>query len=149
MSTTVIKNKKATFEFELLEKVVAGIVLTGTEIKSIRAGTANLKESYCYFKKGELYIKNMHIAEYKHGNIYNHDPYRERKLLLKKRELKKLHNKVKTRGLTIVPVKLFIASSGYAKIEVALAKGKKVYDKRASLKEKELKREVDRAHKYS
>ena len=138
----VIKHRKASFEFDLQDRYVAGIVLAGTEIKSIREGRANLKDSYCYFHGEELYVKNMHITEYTHGNIYNHEPKRDRKLLLKKQELKKLNDKVKTKGFTIIPTKLFIGNSGYAKLEIALAKGKQVHDKRKTLKEKELKKDI-------
>ncbi len=144
MSNPVVKNRKASFEFELLEKFVAGIALTGTEVKSVRAGNANLKDAYCFFKQGELFVKNMHISEYTYGNIYNHEPKRDRKLLMKKRELNKIHDKVKSKGLTLIPVKLFFSSTGYAKLEIALARGKKLHDKRASLKEKDLKREMNR-----
>lgn len=138
----VFKHRKAHFEFELHDRYVAGMVLTGTEIKAIREGRANLKDSFCYFHKGELYVKNMHISEYTHGNIENHEPKRDRKLLMKKSELNKLHDKVKAKGFTIVPTKLFIGKSGYAKLEVALARGKQVHDKRRALKEKELKKDI-------
>jgi SsrA-binding protein len=143
----VIKNKKASHDFEFLEKFVAGIQLTGTEIKSLRAGKANLIDSYCVFYKGELYIKGMHIAEYWWGNLNNHDPMRERKLLLKSRELHKLEKKVKESGSTIIAIKVFINDRGLAKAEIALAKGKKEYDKRENLKQKDAKREMDRAIK--
>jgi len=145
MSETInIKNKKASFEFFILDKFTAGIQLQGTEIKSIRDGKANITDAYCMFFNNELLIKNMHIAEYKYGSIYNHEPKRERKLLLNKRELKKLQNKLKDKGLTIVPVLLFINEKGFAKLEIALAKGKKLYDKRTTLKNKETQREMDR-----
>ena len=137
-----IKNKKAHHEFHILEHFTAGIVLQGTEIKSIRAGRASLKEAYCYFNHGELYIKSMHIAEYKFGSYQNHDPKRDRKLLLNKQELKKLHSQVKIRGHTIVPLRLFISEKGLAKVEIALGKGKNVHDKRQTLKEKELKQQM-------
>ena len=139
-----IKNKRAAFDYELVERFEAGIQLTGTEIKSIREGKASLTESYCYFRKDELWVKNLHITEYSKGNIYNHDPVRERKLLLKKRELRRLQDKTKEKGLTIVPVRLFINERGFAKIEIALAKGKKHFDKRDSIKEKDVKREMNR-----
>ena len=139
-----IINRKAKFEYQFLAEHDAGIILTGTEIKSIRAGNANLKEAYCYFKDGELFINNMNIAEYKFGNINNHEPTRTRKLLLQKTELKKLLRKVKEKGMTIVPYKLFINDRGFAKLTVALAQGKKAYDKRASIKEKDNKRDLDR-----
>lgn len=137
-----IKNKKAHHEFYILERFTAGIVLHGTEIKSIRAGKASLKEAYCYFRQSELYIKSMHIAEYKFASFQNHDPKRDRKLLLNKKELKKLHSQVKIRGHAIVPLRMFISEKGLAKVEIALAKGKNVHDKRQTLKEKELKQQM-------
>lgn len=140
-----IVNKKAGFEFELLEKYTAGIILSGTEIKSVREGKVNMSDAFCAFTAGELYVRNMHISEYSLGTHYNHEPKRPRKLLLQKRELKKLLTKVKERGLTIVPVRLFISDTGYAKIEIALARGKKVHDKRDSIKEKDLKRDMARS----
>lgn len=143
-----IKNKKARFQYEIHDKYTAGIQLLGTEIKSLRDGKASLVESYCYFNKEELYVRNMHIAEYSHGNINNHDPLRERKLLLHRKELDKLSSKVEKGNNTIVPIRLFINESGFAKMEIALATGKKLYDKRDSLKEKDLKREMDRKAKY-
>lgn len=137
-----IKNRRASFDYTFLDTYVAGIVLTGTEIKSVRAGKASLVDSYCYFSlQGELYIKNLHIAEYFWGNAWGKpDPKRDRKLLLTKKELRKLSREVKEKGNTIVGVKLFIADSGYAKVLIALAKGKKEYDKRESIKEKDLRR---------
>ncbi|HUW05285.1 MAG TPA: SsrA-binding protein SmpB [Williamwhitmania sp.] len=140
----VIKNKKATFLFELLDVYTAGIVLTGTEIKSIRLGKASIVESYCYFINTELWIKGMHVAEYWWANRYNHDPNRERKLLLTKKELLKLKKRTQEKGLTIIPTKLFINDKGIAKIDIALAKGKKVFDKREDIKKKDTKREMDR-----
>ena len=139
-SKVEIKNKKASFEFELLEKFTAGIVLTGTEIKSIRAGKASLVDSYCYFVGNELLVKNMHVADYWWGTFNQHDPRRDRKLLLTKRELKKLQRAYKEKGMTIVATRLFIAENGYAKLNIALARGKKEYDKRESIKEKDLRR---------
>jgi SsrA-binding protein len=139
-----IKNRKAYHEYFILEKFVAGIQLTGTEIKSIRTGKVSLAEGYCTFKGNELFIVNIHIAEYKFGTHYNHDPKRDRKLLLTKRELKKLANKTREKGLTIIPTVLFINEKGLAKLEIALAKGKKLYDKRESLKTKDSKRDLDR-----
>lgn len=140
-----IQNRKARFEYEILDKYEAGIKLLGTEIKSIRDGKASLPESYCYFKGEELYIKNMNIAEYSHGSDQNHDPTRERKLLLHKRELTKLHdNLTKGGNNTIIPLRLYINDNGLAKLEIALATGKKLYDKRASIKDKDMKREHDR-----
>lgn len=143
-NTTEIRNKKATHEFFLEEKFIAGLVLKGTEIKSIREGKASLKEAYCYIREGELFIKSMHIAEYKYGSYENHDPKRDRKLLVNKKELKKISTKVKEKGNSIVPVRLFINEKGLAKLEIALAKGKKLHDKRDSLKEKDMKRQMDR-----
>lgn len=144
-----IKNRKARFQYEILDKYEAGMKLLGTEIKSIRDGKASLAESYCYFKDGELYVKNMHIAEYSHGNIQNHDPLRERKLLLHKRELEKLLSKMEKGGnSTIVPLRVFINEKGFAKMEIALATGKKLHDKRDSIKEKDMKRDMDRRMKY-
>ena len=137
-----IKNKKAGFEFHLLENYVAGIQLTGTEIKSIRDAKANLSDAYCMFENGELWVKNMHVSEYKEGSYNNHEPKRQRKLLLTKKELYKLNQKVKTKGMTIIPVKLFINERGYAKLEIALARGKKFHDKREDLKLKEARREM-------
>lgn len=143
-----IKNKRAWHDYNILETYIAGIQLTGTEIKSIRNGKANLSDAYCYFTKGELYVKNMHISEYSHGSIFNHDPKRERKLLLHKNELIKLERKVKERGVTIIPLKLFINERGLAKLEIALARGKKIYDKRESIKQKDLQREIERLSKF-
>lgn len=139
-----IKNKKASHEYFLEEKYVAGIQLNGTEIKSIRYGKASLTDAYCVYFKEELFVRNMHISEYKLGTHYNHEPKRDRKLLLTKRELEKLKTKVNEKGYTLVPVALFINEKGLAKLEIALAKGKHTYDKRASLKEKDLKRDLDR-----
>jgi SsrA-binding protein len=143
----VIKNKKASHDYEFLDKYIAGIKLTGTEIKSIRLGKATLADSYCLFRKNELYIKGMHISEYWWGNINNHDPLRERKLLLKARELKKIERKVKETGYTIVTIKVFINDRGLAKAEIAVARGKKEYDKRETLKRKDATREMDRMRK--
>lgn len=143
-----IKNKKAFFEYEIIESFIAGIQLQGTEIKSIREGKAGLVDSYCQFAVGELYVKNMHIAEYFFGNLRNHEAKRERKLLLQKKELRKLERKVRETGLTIVPLKLFLNEKGFAKIEIGLARGKKVYDKRESLKQNDARRDMDREMKY-
>ena len=142
-----IKNKKAYHDYEIIEKYVAGLQLLGTEIKSIRMGKVSLGESYCLFAKKELYVRGMQIAEYAWGSYNNHTPARERKLLLNKSELKKLQRKVKESGLTIIVLKLFIAGSGYAKIEIGLAKGKKEYDKRETIKRKDTQRQMDRLHK--
>ena len=144
---TVIKNKKASHEFEFIEKFIAGIVLTGTEIKSIREGKATIGDSYCQFSNGELFIKGMHISEYWWGNINNHEPLRERKLLLTRRELRKLDRKVRETGLTVIPIKIFITERGLAKAEIALSRGKKEYDKRETLKRKDAVREMDRSRK--
>jgi SsrA-binding protein len=143
--TVSIKNKRASFEYFLLQEFTAGIQLTGTEIKSIREGKASIADAYCIFRGNELFVVNMHVAEYSLGNIYNHDPKRERKLLLTRRELHKLLVKVKERGLTIIPTLLFISDKGLAKLNIALAKGKHSYDKRESLKEKDVKREIERS----
>ena len=143
-----IKNKKATFEYELIEKFVAGMQLVGTEIKSIRNGKVSMNDAYCQFHGVELYAKNIHISEYELGTCNNHLAKRDRKLLLTKRELDKLDRKLKESGLTIVPTRLFINDRGLAKLEIALARGKKVYDKRETLKQKDSKREMDRMMKY-
>lgn len=143
-----IKNKKARFEYELLEEYTAGIVLTGTEIKSIRNSKASIAESFCEFnERGELFTVNMHIEEYAFGTRYNHRPKAQRKLLLNKKELKKLHREVQNTGLTIVPIRLFITDKGFAKLRIALAKGKKLYDKRETIKDRDNKRDLDRIKK--
>ena len=147
-NTVNIKNKKAKFEYEILDKYTAGIVLTGTEIKSIRDSKASIAESFCEFnEQGELFVINMTIQEYVYGNYYNHAPKAERKLLLNKRELKKLEKEVRNVGLTIVPLRLFINEKGYAKLEIALARGKKLYDKRDTIKDRDNKRNLDRIKK--
>jgi SsrA-binding protein len=146
-SDIVIKNKKASHDYEFLEKFIAGIVLTGTEIKSIRLGKATLADSYCQFSNGELFLKGMLISEYWWGNLNNHDPLRERKLLLNKKELKKIERKVKETGLTIIVIKVFLNERGFAKAEIAISKGKKEYDKRETLKRKDSDRELDRTRK--
>ena len=143
-----IKNRKVTFDYELLEKFIAGIKLTGTEIKSIRSGKVNLTESYCQYYGGELFVKNMHISEYDLGTCNNHEARRDRKLLLNRKELNKLEKKVKESGLTIVCVKLFINDRGLAKLEIALARGKKTYDKRETLKQKDAQRDMDRMKRF-
>ncbi len=139
-----IRNKKASYEYQFIEKYIAGIVLTGSEIKSIRQGKVNLQDAYCTFLRNELYVKEMHISPYTMAREVNHEPKRERKLLLNKRELKKLEAKHNEKGLTIVPTRIFINDRGLAKLEIALARGKKLYDKREDIKEKELKREMAR-----
>ncbi|MGA0896400.1 MAG: SsrA-binding protein SmpB [Flavobacteriaceae bacterium] len=143
-----IQNKRARFEFELLDEYTAGIVLTGTEIKSLRNSKASIAESFCEFnEKGELFTVNMNIDEYAFGTRYNHRPKAQRKLLLQKRELKKLHKEVKNSGLTIVPLRLFINDKGFAKLKIALARGKKLYDKRETIKDRENKIHLDRVKK--
>jgi SsrA-binding protein len=139
-----IKNKKAAFEYFLLETFSCGMQLTGTEIKSLRDGKANLTDAYCLFVDNELFIKNLHISEYSFGTHYNHEPKRDRKLLLTKRELRKILSKTNEKGLTIIPTLLFINEKGLAKLEIAIAKGKKLYDKRETLKTKDTQREIDR-----
>ena len=139
-----IKNKRASFEYIFLDKFIAGIQLTGTEIKSIREGKAGISESFCVIINDELWVRNMNINEYSKGNIYNHEPKRDRKLLLKKQELKKLINKLKDQGLTVIPLYMFISKSGYAKLEIALSKGKKIFDKREDIKKRDTQRDLDR-----
>jgi len=146
-SDIVIRNKKASHDYEFLEKYIAGIKLTGTEIKSIRLGKAALADSYCLFHDGEMFLKGMHISEYYWGNLNNHDPLRERKLLLTRRELRKIERKVRETGLTIVVLKVFINDRGLAKAEIAISKGKKEYDKRETIKKKDQDREMDRFRK--
>lgn len=146
--TISIKNKKAYFEYFLLEEYTAGIQLTGTEIKSIREGKVSFVDSFCSFQGNELFVLNLHISEYSMGTHYNHDPKRPRKLLLNARELKKLQNKTKEKGLTIIPVLLFINDKGFAKLTIALAKGKHSYDKRETIKKKDVQRELDRRKDY-
>ncbi|MBP1640830.1 MAG: SsrA-binding protein [Bacteroidetes bacterium] len=142
-----VKNRRAFFDYELSDFLVAGIQLFGTEIKAIREGKAGLSDSYCLFINGELWVKNMHIAEYSFGTYANHESRRDRKLLVTKRELAKLVRATKETGLTIIPTKLFVNEKGLAKLEIAVAHGKKSYDKRQTLKEKEDKRQMDRAYK--
>ncbi len=139
-----IRNRQAGFEYELLDKYVAGIVLTGTEIKSIREGKVNLQDGHCYMNNGEMFVKGVNITPYAQGTHYNHEATRERKLLLKRSELAKLERKVEEKGLTIVPLRLFLNDRGFAKLEIAVARGKKQHDKRASIKEREAKRELNR-----
>lgn len=138
-----ILNRKARYDYEILDKYEAGIVLTGTEIKSIRRGSANLKDSYAIIKNGEVYLLNMYISEYKEGNIFNHDETRTRKLLLHKSEINKINDKISIKGLTLVPVKLYFAH-GKAKIELAVARGKHTYDKKDAIKQRDIKRETDK-----
>lgn len=143
-----IQNKKARFEYEILDKYVAGIILAGTEIKSIRQSKASIAESFCEFNdRGELFVINMYVDEYSHGGHYNHKPRAERKLLLNKQELKKLWKEVKNTGITIVPLRLFLNDKGLAKLEIALVRGKKLYDKRETIKKRDVKRDLDRIKK--
>ena len=142
-----IKNKRASFDYEFVDTYTAGIVLTGTEIKSIRMGKASLVDTFCYFIRGELWVKNMHIAEYFYGSYNNHTARRDRKLLLNRKELRKLERDSQAPGFTIVPTRLFINEKGLAQLVIALAKGKKQFDKRETLKEKDARREMDRAFK--
>lgn len=140
-----IRNRSAYFEYHIEDKYVAGIVLTGTEIKSLRGGKASFNDAYCYFtSKGEIYVKSLHISEYSHGTTANHDPLRERKLLLQKKEIKKLQLKIKERGFTLIPLRIFINENRLAKMEIGLAKGKKLYDKRESIKKRDVEREIKR-----
>ena len=142
-----ITNRKARYEYQLFDVFTAGLQLTGTEIKSIRQGNANLNEAYCYVQDNQAWITGMYVAEYSHGSFMNHEPKRIRKLLLNKKEIKKISSFLQDEGATVVPLKLFVNEKGWAKLEIALAKGKKLYDKRQDLKEKDDKRQVDRALK--
>jgi SsrA-binding protein len=139
-----IRNRQAGFEYELLDKYVAGMVLTGTEIKSIREGKVNLQDGFCYFNNEELFVKGINITPYAQGTHYNHIATRERKLLLKRSEIKKLEGKIEEKGLTLVPTRLFINDRGLAKLEIAIARGKKLHDKRDSIREREAKRDLNR-----
>jgi SsrA-binding protein len=139
-----IRNKRAGFEYELLDKYIAGIQLKGTEIKSIREGKVNLQDGYCYFSGGEAFVKGVSISPYDQGTHYNHEADRERKLLLKKSEIARLASKVEEKGLALIPLRLFINDRGYAKMEIGLGRGKKLHDKRNSIKEKDIKRELNR-----
>jgi len=143
-NTVNIENRKAKFDYQFMDTLTAGMVLKGTEIKSIREGKAGLADSYCYFKNDELYVRNFHITEYENASFRNHEPMRERKLLLTKHELSKWLRKVKDQGLTIVPVRLFISDKGFAKMDIALAKGKKAFDKRETIKKRDVEREMNR-----
>ncbi|HIX75814.1 MAG TPA: SsrA-binding protein SmpB [Candidatus Parabacteroides intestinipullorum] len=143
----LIKNKRATFDYELLETFTAGIVLTGTEIKSIRQGKASLVDTFCIVEKGEVWVKNMYVAEYFYGTYNNHVARRDRKLLLNKKEIRKIFDAIRTSGFTVVPTRLFINEKGLAKLVIAIAKGKKEYDKRDSIRERDDRREMDRAFK--
>lgn len=144
---TEILNRKARFDYNIIDTIEAGIVLTGTEIKSIRAGKANLKDSYAIVRNNEVYLLNMHISEYSYGNIFNHNETRTRKLLLHKKEILKLNDKIRLEGFTLVPLKLYVKGS-YAKVLLGIGKGKKLYDKRESMKERDMKKEINKALKY-
>ena len=141
---TTISNRRARYEYEFVDTYEAGIVLTGTEVKALRAGEATISDAYCYFRREELVVRNLFIKEYAHGTDANHDPKRPRKLLLKRRELRRLDKRVKEKGFTIVPVKLYMNARGFVKMEIALARGKNTFDKRDSLKKKDQRRELDR-----
>ncbi|HMR58863.1 MAG TPA: SsrA-binding protein SmpB [Cyclobacteriaceae bacterium] len=143
-NTVNVRNKQATFNYELLDKFIAGIVLRGTEIKSIREGKVNLQDGYCYFSKGEMFVKGISITPYAQGTHYNHEAGRERKVLMKKAELIKLEAKTEEKGLALIPVRLFINDRGLAKLEIGLGRGKKTHDKRESIKERDVKRELNR-----
>ncbi len=141
-----IVNRRASFEYQFIDKYIAGVMLMGTEIKSIREGKVNMQDGYCVFQNDELWLHGMHIATYTEGTRYNHEPTRTRKLLLNKRELKKLGNAAQEQGVTIIPIRVFISERGFAKVEIALARGKKLYDKREDLKAKDMKREIERGY---
>jgi SsrA-binding protein len=139
-----IRNRSAFFEYYVDEKFSAGLALLGTEVKSLRTGRASFNDSYCLFQNGELWIRSLHIAEYSHGTVNNHDPVRERKLLLSKRELKKLESRIKEKGYTIIPLRIFFNEKNLAKLEIGLAKGKKLHDKRETIKQRDTEREMKR-----
>jgi SsrA-binding protein len=139
-----LSNRSAFHEYFIEQRFIAGLVLSGTEVKSLRAGKASFNDAYCFFHKGELFVKSLHISEYKMGTIYNHMPTQERKLLLSKKELRKLEGKMKEKGYTIVPLKIFFSAEGWAKMEIGLGKGKKVHDKRDTIKQRENDRELRR-----
>ena len=141
-----LSNRKAYYEYSFESKYIAGIVLQGTEIKSLRAGKASFNDSYCIFEKGELYVKSLHISEYAYGTYTNHEPLQERKLLLTKRELRKLESKIKEKGYSIIPLKIILSEKGFAKVEIGLGKGKKSYDKRESIKERDTDRDIKRKY---
>ncbi|HPH86233.1 MAG TPA: SsrA-binding protein SmpB [Ferruginibacter sp.] len=141
-----ISNRKAYYEYFFEASYIAGMVLSGTEIKSLRAGKASFNDSYCIFHNGELYVKSLHISEYAFGTYTNHEPLQERKLLLNKRELRKLESKIKEKGYSIIPLRIFLSEKGLAKMEIGLGKGKKVYDKRNTIKEREADRDVKRKY---
>ncbi len=143
----LIVNRKAAYNYEFIESFKAGIVLTGTEIKSVKEGKVNMGDSFCYFKNSELWLKSLHISEYKNGSYANHEPMRLRKLLLNKKEIRRLESKIKEKGLTIIPYKLFFNERGIAKIEIVLARGKKAFDKRETIKERDSQKEIQRVKK--
>ncbi|MDA3910434.1 MAG: SsrA-binding protein SmpB [Bacteroidales bacterium] len=142
------KNKKASYQYELTEHFVAGIQLRGTEIKSIRNGKVSFTDAYCVVENEEIYVRGLHISEYRFGTIYNHEPKRQRKLLLNRQEIRKIHKRVKERGNTVIPVALFINEKGLAKLEISLAQGKRLHDKREGIKEKDMKRDMERIRKF-
>ena len=142
-----IKNRKASFEYQFIDKYIAGIVLLGTEIKSIRNNEANISDAYCIIKNNEIFLINLHISEYKNASLNNHNPKRERKLLLNKQEINKIEKKTKEKGNTIIPIRLFINNKGKAKVEISVAKGKKIYDKREDIKERDMKRDLEKIKK--
>jgi SsrA-binding protein len=142
-----IKNRSAYFEYQIDDKYDAGMVLTGTEVKSLRSGKVSFNDSYCIFQDGELFIKSLHISEYELGTYANHNPVRERKLLLNKKELRKMMGKIKEKGFTIIPLRIYFSESGKAKVQIGLARGKKLHDKRESIKQREADRELRRIHK--
>jgi len=146
MSKVQLKNRSAYYDYAIEDKFIAGLVLSGTEIKSIRASRVSFNDAFCYFSHGELYVKSLHISAYTHGTFYNHDPLRERKLLLTKKELRKLDLKIREKGYSIIPLFIFISDKGYAKMEIGLGKGKKVHDKRDSIRERENDREMRRGY---
>ncbi|MEO7962222.1 MAG: SsrA-binding protein SmpB [Ginsengibacter sp.] len=139
-----LSNRKAYYEYNIESKYITGMVLSGTEIKSLRSGKASFNDSYCLFQKGELYVKSLHISEYTFGTIHNHEPLQERKLLMHKKELRKLENKIKEKGYSLIPLKIFIAENGFAKMEIGLGRGKKIYDKRETIKGRETDRDIKR-----
>jgi len=138
-----IRNRRASYEYLFLDTYVAGIILKGTEIKAIRMGLVQISDSYCYFDNGELFVANLHISEYYKGTVNNHEPDRVKKLLLSRREINKLEDKLKDRGLTVIPTRLFTTDRGLVKLEIVLAKGKKLYDKRESIKDRDIKRDIE------
>ncbi len=142
------RNKKASYQYQLTESFIAGIQLKGTEIKSIRTGKVSFTDAYCVVEEDEVFVRGLHISEYRFGTIYNHEPKRQRKLLLNRQEIRKIHKRVKERGYTIIPVALFINEKGLAKLEIALAQGKRLHDKREGIKEKDMKRDMERIRKF-